>query len=352
VTAVSGLDARLGLRRGNLQLDVALRARPGEMVALLGPNGAGKSTVVQALAGLIPIEQGAILCGGTQWDRPPSVWLPPERRPVGVVFQDYLLFPHMTAVDNVAYGLRARGARTSVAAERAMTVMTAYGIGGVAALRPAQLSGGQAQRVALARALVTDPDLLLLDEPLGALDVTARAAARSSLRAMLAGFRGIAVLVTHDPVDALTLADRVVVMEGGAVVQAGTTDEIAARPRSAYVADFVGLNLFRGTINGGVLSSGHGRIQVATAVVGEAFAAVHPRSVALHRAPPAGSARNAWPVRVGDIEMSADRARVQLTGAVSLVAEVTRAAVDALALGEGGEAWAEVKATAFDVYPA
>ena len=349
---VEGLAAHVVLRRGDLQVNVELRAARGETVALLGPNGAGKTTVVHALAGLLPMEHGAVSCGGMDFASPAGKPLPPDRRPVAVVFQDYLLFPHLTACDNVAFGLRSRGVDAATARRTALAALTRLDLAAVAGMRPAQLSGGQAQRVALARALVTSPRLLLLDEPLGALDVRARSAARSHLRGLLTGFEGVALVVTHDPVDAMTLADRVMVMEEGRVVQSGTTAEIAARPRSRYVADFVGVNLFRGRVRDGVLEAGGGRLQVATPGEGEVFAVVHPRAVVLHRRPPDGSARNVWAVRVGDIEMTADRGRVQVSGELSLVAEVTRAAVEDLRLMDGGDAWAEVKATAFDVYPA
>ena len=349
----AGLEARFELTRGTLKVDVELRAERGSIVALLGPNGAGKSTVVRALAGLVEIVTGHIAIEDvTLADTAAGVSLAAHQRPLTVMFQDSLLFPHMSAVDNVAYGLVSAGGGRAESREAALAMMRRFDVAAVAGLRPAQLSGGQAQRVALARALAPRPRLLLLDEPLGALDSRTRSAARSQLRELLADFDGTALVVTHDPVDALTLADTLAVMEEGRVVQQGGTDEIAARPRSRYVADFVGVNLFHGTAaRGSVAVDGH-PVAVASDLEGDVFAVLHPNAVALHRERPAGSARNVWRLRVEGVETSGDRARVRLGGEVPLVAEVTPAAVGELGLVSGTEVWAEVKATAFSVYSA
>src|SRR5690606_21510155 len=205
-----GLDARLVVRRGAFELDLALTAGAGEVVALLGPDGAGKSTALRALAGLVPMSGGQIRLDGADL-RP----LPAERRGIGMVFQDYLLFPHLSVLENVAFGPRCRGAGRRAARERAARWLDRVGLAGFASARPRELSGGQAQRVALARALAVEPGLLLLDEPLAALDAHTRMEIRAALRRHLAGFEGAAVLVTHDPLDAMALADRIVVIEGG-----------------------------------------------------------------------------------------------------------------------------------------
>ena len=223
------LDARIRLQRSGFRLELDLQARPGEVVALLGPNGAGKTTALRVLAGLL--DGGAVVLDGRRLDA-----LPPEQRRVGLVPSDGLLLPHLSALDNVAYGPRARGARRRAARRRALQELDRLGLADRADARPRELSGGQAQRVALARALASDPDLLLLDEPLAALDALTRAAVRRDLRTRLAAVERPVVLVTHDPTDALVLADRVVVLEDGGVVQTGAPADVLRRPQTPYVA--------------------------------------------------------------------------------------------------------------------
>ncbi|TDD85506.1 ABC transporter ATP-binding protein [Actinomadura rubrisoli] len=345
-----GLDARLVVRRGAFGLDLALRAAPGEVLALLGPNGAGKSTALRALAGLVPMAGGHITVDGTDL-RP----LPAERRGIGMVFQDYRLFPHLSALDNVAFGPRCQGAGKRAARRRAAEWLERVGLAGHAAARPGTLSGGQAQRVALARALAVRPGLLLLDEPLAALDAHTRLEIRAALRRHLAGFAGAAVLVTHDPLDAMVLADRIVVVEDGRLVQQGTPAEVARRPRTDYVARLVGLNLYRGRADAGtvVIGDGPGTLDTVDSLQGEVFLAFAPSAVALYRSRPDGSPRNLWRTRVDAIERQGDRVRVQLSGPpFPAVAEVTPAAVAELQLSEGSLIWAAVKATETHVYPA
>jgi molybdate transport system ATP-binding protein len=346
------LEARIVARRGSLALDVELAVGGGEVVALLGPNGAGKTSLLRVLAGLLPLADGRIALDGVVLEDPArKVFVPPERRPVGMVFQDYLLFPHLTALENVAFGLRCRGVRD--AAGRAHTWLARMGLEDLASARPAALSGGQAQRVALARALALDPRILLLDEPLSALDVTARADVRRDLRRSLTSFPGIRLIVTHDPLEAMALADRLIVMEAGRLVQAGSPAEVTARPRSRYVADLVGVNLFRGRAQGSRIELPDGAaLTVAEPAEGEVFAVVHPRTVALYRQRPDGTPRNIWPLRAQDVDLHGDRVRVRLAGAVSLVAEVTPSALADLGLADGGDVWAAVKATEISVYPA
>ena len=219
--------------------------------------------------------------------------------------------------------------------------------------RPRALSGGQAQRVALARALATEPRLLLLDEPLAALDAGTRGDVRRDLRRHLTTFDGVRLLVTHDPVDAYALADRVMILEHGNVIQTGTLADVTARPRSRYVANLVGINLLRGTAHdGGITTPTGARIVPADPVDGDTFAVIQPHSIALYRTPPGGSPRNVWPVTVVDVDRQADRVRVRLTGDVPLVAEITALALDELALQPGDRIWATVKATEINTYPA
>ncbi|MGH8834423.1 MAG: ABC transporter ATP-binding protein, partial [Actinomycetes bacterium] len=243
--------AWIELRIGSLDIEVGVDAADGETVALLGPNGAGKTTILRAIAGLLAIDRGRIEVDGLALDDPAAgVFVPTADRPIGVVFQDYLLFPRMSALDNVAFGLRARGLAKPAARAAAAGWLDRFGLAEHAANRPRALSGGQSQRVALARALATSPRLLLLDEPLAALDARTRVQVRTSLRRHLATFGGARILVTHDPVDAMVLADRLIVVEDGRVIQSGTVSEVARHPRSRYVAELVGVNLLHGTAAG------------------------------------------------------------------------------------------------------
>jgi len=348
------LEAGIGLRLGRLDLEVELAVGTGELVVLLGPNGAGKTTLLRALAGLVPLDRGRVtLDGAVLEDTAAGAWVPTERRPVGFVFQDYLLFPHLSALENVAFGLRARGLARAEARRRAAAWLDRVGLAAHAAARPRALSGGQAQRVALARAMVGEPRLLLLDEPLAALDAATRTEVRRDLGRHLASFGGTRLLVTHDPLEALALADRLVVLEGGRVTQSGSPAEISGRPRSRYVAELVGVNLYRGRADGATVQlAGGGRLVAAGDHDGEVFAAVHPQAVALHRRVPEGTPRNVWAGTADTLEVVGDRVRVRVAGPVPIVAEITPAAASELRLADGGPVWASVKATEVTVYPA
>jgi molybdate transport system ATP-binding protein len=350
------LDASITCQIGMLALRVDLGVQPGELVALLGPNGAGKSSLLRCLAGLAPLHAGRIVLDGTTVDDPATgVFVEPEQRSVGFVFQNYLLFDHLTVLDNVAFGLRARKVPRAAARLTAHGWLERVGLDTMAHERPGALSGGQAQRAALARAMATDPRLLLLDEPLAALDAGTRGLVRRDLRRHLATFDGMRILVTHDPVDAYALADRVVILDGGAVVQSGTLTEVTAHPRSRYVADLVGVNLVGGIVSDGVLTSsaGGGRVVVSDAIDGPSFALIRPHSIALVREATAGSSvRNLWRGVVGDIDRLGERARVGVEGELSLTAEITIAALAALDLRPGDEIYASAKATDIEVYPA
>jgi molybdate transport system ATP-binding protein len=349
-----GLEAGLGLTLGQLHLEVELAVGAGELVVLLGPNGAGKTTLLRALAGLVALDRGrVVLDGEVLEDSGTGRHVPTERRPVGFVFQDHLLFPHLSALENVAFGLRARGVGRVEARRRAAAWLERVGLAGHAGSRPRALSGGQAQRVALARAMVTDPRLLLLDEPLAALDAASRSGVRRDLRRHLATFDGSRLLVTHDPLEAMALADRLVVLEAGRVTQTGTADEVRRRPRSRYVAELVGVNLFRGRAVGDAISlEGGGTLIAAGDHHGEVFAAVHPHAVAVHRRVPEGTPRNVLAGTADPIEVVGDRVRVRVAGPVPIVAEVTPGAAAELSLADGGPVWASVKATEVAVYPA
>jgi molybdate transport system ATP-binding protein len=348
------LNASFQLTLGPLDLDMELSIDESEVVALLGPNGAGKTTFLRAVAGLVPIKSGQVrLDGKVLEDAATGDYVPTERRPIGFVFQDYLLFPHLSVLDNVAFGLRSRGAQPREAAEKAAQWLDRVGLSSYAKAKPGALSGGQRQRVALARALAPDPRLLLLDEPLSALDVTTRAEVRRDLKHHLTSFPGLRLVVTHDPLEAVAIADRLVVMESGRLVQSGTPAEVTEHPRSQYVADLVGVNLMKGQADqGSVRLPGGPVVAAAGAESGDVFAVVHPRAVALHRQRPEGSPRNVWPGRITGIELMGGRVRVRIDGELPVVAEVTPAALIELGLEEGGGVWLSFKATEVGVYPA
>jgi molybdate transport system ATP-binding protein len=342
------LDSHLVVRRGDFTLDVELTAAPGEVVALLGPNGAGKTTALRALAGLEGLDDGHVTLAGTSLGR-----TPPEKRRIGVVFQDYLLFPHLSALDNVAFGPRCQHVPRRLARERALEWLTRVGLADHVRKKPRELSGGQAQRVALARALAVEPRLLLLDEPLAALDARTRLDTRAQLRGHLASFEGATVLVTHDPLDAMMLADRLVIVEDGRVVQTGDAATITAQPRTDYVARLVGLNLYRGRADdASVTLAGDFVLATATPQQGDVFVAFPPSAVALYPSRPAGSPRNTWPATVTMVSRQGDALRIELAGPITVAADITPAAAVQLDLAPGREVWASLKATETTAYPA
>lgn len=351
------LSVEVQIARGDLQIHADFEGEEGETVALLGPNGAGKSTVVDCLAGLVDPDGGRISMDGRTWiDVSTREYDPPEERSIGVVFQNGMLFPHLSAAENVAFPLRASGSPANDARRRATELLERLGFPTERGrARPADLSGGEAQRVALARALIHEPRLLLLDEPTSSLDVRARSELRPLIRSILRGFAGVRVLVTHDPVEAMTLADRIVVLEEGRVTQRGTPEQLRNAPRTAYVADLVGVNLFAGRLE--PLGDGAGRVltdtgavvvpwpaDLQTGPVDDVLAVLRPADVSLHTAEPQGSARNVLHGSIAEIAMEGERARVRLASAPAVVAEVTRGSVDRLGLHEGGTVWASFKA--------
>jgi molybdate transport system ATP-binding protein len=258
-------------------------------------------------------------------------------------------------LENVAFGLRARGSPRASARARAREMLERVGLEDVARARPRALSGGQAQRVALARALATDPRLLLLDEPLSAMDAGARAELRRGLSRHLAAFPGTCLVITHDPIEAMTLGDKLVVLEAGRVVQSGTPEELSSHPRSRYVADLLGLNLYRGRMDeGSVLIAGGRRLVAADPLPprGDVFAVVPPRAVALHRTLPDGSPRNVWTGVVEDLDVVGNHVRAHIDGELPVIAEVTPGAVASLRLDDGGPVFVAVKAMEIQVYEA
>ncbi|MEU3772491.1 ABC transporter permease [Streptomyces sp. NPDC032472] len=325
--------------------ELTLEAEPGTTIAVVGENGAGKTTLLRALLGLTPRARAELRLGDTDVTE-----LPPHRRQVAWVPQDGALFPHLSALANTAYGLRARGVPRAGARREAQRWLDRLGVGHLAGRRPGQLSGGQAQRVALARALAARPRLLLLDEPLAALDQATRARVRHTLRTHLAGFGGVCLIVTHDPVEAVSLADRVLVLADGRTLQDAPPAEVTRHPRSPWVARMLGRNAWPGTTSadGLVLPSG-GRLVVAEALPegAAALAIIGPEAVSVHRDRPGGSPRNVWPGTVREITAVGSRLRVLVSPAEApdLVAEITPEAAAELGLVDGSKVWTSVKAT-------
>lgn len=347
---VLAVDAQV--RLGDLRLDVKLAAESGTPVALVGPSGAGKSSVLRVIAGLLRPERGRVSCGGSQWlDTEKGVDLAPEQRACGYLFQDYALFPRMTALANVAYPMYSlpRADRH----RRALALLDRFGLGGHAEARPRTLSGGERQRVALARALAREPQVLLLDEPLSALDSRSRAAATRELRAVVGELGVPAVVVTHDFTEAAQLADRVAVIEAGHIVQEGPPNELAARPRSAFVADMAGANVLRGTARAArgstsITLDGGGEIASTDPGEGAVTATVFPWeiSIDLQPADPTGSQLNHLAAVVESVVAVGGRVRVGLLADQPLVAEISPASVQRLDIAPGSQVVASWKAAA------
>jgi molybdate transport system ATP-binding protein len=349
-----GLVVEAEVRRGSFTLAVSFAATAGEVLGLLGPNGAGKSTLLSAVAGLTPVTAGRItLAGQVMDDADAGTFVEAAGRPVGFVFQNYRLFPHMTVADNVAFSPRARGLGRRAARSAADHWLDRLGLTDLADRKPDQLSGGQAQRVALARALAGQPALLLLDEPLSALDAGTRLDVQAELKRHLADFAGPCLLVTHDAIEALVLADRLIVLEGGRIVQEGTPEQIARQPATDYVAKLVGLNLYAGRADGSrvTLDGGGSFVITDQGQHGNVLVALRPSAVVVStERPEDGSARNTWPAKITGLMLLADRVRLDLDGQPSALVDVTPAAVAELSLGPGRQVWLSAKATELEVY--
>jgi molybdate transport system ATP-binding protein len=340
-------------RLGALALDVALQVAAGECLAVAGPSGAGKTSVLRVAAGLLRPERGRVELAGETWlDTDRGIDLRPEQRRCGYLFQEYALFGHMTAAENVAYPLRElpRAERR----RRALELLERFGMDTFADARPRTLSGGERQRVALARALARRPGVLLLDEPLSALDARTRAGALRELAAVLREVDVPALLVTHDFAEAAQLGDRVGVIDAGRVVQEGTPSELAAAPHSAFVADFTGAVVLTGTAGAGpdgltvVALDGGGSVASTDHAEGPVAISVYPWEIAIEPAgeAPHGSAQNRLPAEVLSVTTIGNRVRLGLAAPQSLAAEVTTASAGALELREGMRVTATWKASA------
>lgn len=347
---MSGSGVTVEVSLADRGVDVAFEIADGETVALLGPNGAGKSTTLSVLAGLLRPDTGRVEIDGDELTGP-SRWVPPHARRIALLAQEALLFPHLSVRDNVAFGPRSTGAGRRQARTTADHWLAEVDATALADRLPAQLSGGQAQRVAVARALAADPRLLLLDEPMAALDVAVAPALRQLLRKVLAD--RTTVIVTHHVLDALLLADRVIVLDDGHIAEQGPTADVLSRPRSGFAARLAGLNLVTGTATDGGVRRSDGSVVQGTPgdpppVEGRAAVAVfRPSAVAVHRTPPGGSPRNAWPVRLTELEPLGDLVRVR---AGDLAADVTVASVAELGLAPDAEVTFVVKASEVEVF--
>jgi molybdate transport system ATP-binding protein len=356
------------VERGSFRLQADLRAAPGEVLGVLGPNGAGKTTLLRALSGLDALSTGSIHLGSlTLDDAATDTFVPAQHRPVGLVFQNYRLFPHLDVRDNVAYAPRVQGAGRRQARAAADVWLQRLDLAALATRRPHQISGGQAQQVALARALAANPRYLLLDEPLSALDAKTRLDVRAHLRSHLEQFTGPVLIITHDPLEAMIMADRLLVIENGRVVQQGTPSQVASRPATQYVARLVGLNLYTGTLDaatGRVILDAGGTFTVTLGDDDPAASAperqprrpvlvgLRPSSITIHTERPThGSPRNVWEGTVTGLEQLTDRVRVQVAATPPALVDISAAAVADLSLRPGTAVWLSAKATETEAYP-
>jgi molybdate transport system ATP-binding protein len=356
------LEAEFQVPLADFTLEAAFRAAPGRLTVLAGENGAGKSTLLRVLAGLVaPVRGHARVDDLTLFDAGARIALPAEQRPIAYVPQELALFPHLSVLENVAFGLSSQRLPGAEVRSRTHAALERFALGDIAARRPRTLSGGQQQRVALARALVLEPRLLLLDEPLSALDPGTRRTVRAELREVLSALPCVTLLVTHQPADALALADDLLVLERGRITQTGPLAGVLAAPGSAYVAEFLGVNLFEGVVVER-LAAGTAHVAVGDArlvipdpgTCDRVRLVVHPREIVLSRDAPEGSARNRLTGAIREIAPeppAGDTLRVTLASVPPVTAQVTRSAAEELGLAPGMRVVASFKATAVQVSP-
>ena len=350
------LRVDIAARAGRFDVSCGFEVPAGDTVALIGASGAGKTTVLRSIAGLLRPRTGSVSMGDAIWfDADRRVWVAPQRRDCTMVFAESALFGHMTVHDNVAFGLRAGGEPRRVAEARAREALAMVGVEEFGRRKAATLSSGEAQRVAIARALAPRPRALLLDEPLSSIDVERRPPVRATLAGIIASSGIAAVLVTHDPVEAMLFSDRLVVMENGEVAQRGSPAELRERPRTSYVAAFAGVNLYRGNARpllGGVsaVDVDATTLLIPGSVAGPVALVVDPDAVVLSRAPAQSSARNSLHGIVEGVVPDGASLRVNVKSAPPIVARVTRTAADELGLAPGAEVFASFKASEVRVH--
>ena len=337
------LDARVILNRDSLTIDVELQLQHGEVIAVLGPNGAGKTSLLHALLGWLELESGWIMVNGEVIDSPDTdSYVPPQHRPFGMVFQDGLLFPHMSVEKNILFGAGKDFNLKPLAESLQVSELLAK--------FPSELSAGERQRAAIARSLAARPKVLFLDEPFSALDIQGKRRGRSLLKEALAIEVSGCLMVTHDLVDAFTLADRVMIIEGGKLTQFDVPDRIRSRPGSEWIADLVGWNYYEGIGEGSVVTLPHGTT-IFTAqddLDGPTSISINPASVSIFKSQPSGSPRNSWLSSIQNIEILGGRARVSLVGEIDICADITTVAANELRQSISSEVWVSVKATEVD----
>ena len=356
------LTLKVSKQLGGFSLEAGLDVGDRSTMVLVGESGSGKTSLLKLLAGLIDPDRGHIKVDGEVWfDSGATRRLRPCEREVGYVAQDYALFPHLTAAENVAFGLRVQRTAAQSTSTRVAAALERLGIAAFARRRPHELSGGQQQRVAIARAIVLEPRLLLLDEPLSALDVQTRRAIRGELRRLLAQLPCSTLVVTHSPAEALAFGDHITVLEAGRVSQSGSREDLMRHPRSSYVAEFLGVNFFRGSLSAG---TGETAVRIAhsqgelflgnTLAESDTAVVVNPREITLSLERPAGTARNVFAGLIDELvpePPAGELVRVSLATTPPLIAEITRQAVEALGLRPGMRVHASFKAAGVVVVP-
>jgi len=347
------LNIEVGKSYGSFSLEASLSVAAGETMALVGPTGCGKTTCLMIIAGILAPDWGRVMLGDRALcDMEKGIWCPPHKRNIGVVFQDYALFPHMTAFDNVAYGLKAKGVRGDTLRKKALAALEMVGIPELAHRKPPQLSGGEKQRLALARAAAVDSPVLLLDEPISALDPHTRDSVRRELKSLISSLGKTTIVVTHDPVDAFTLGQKICVLEGGRVQQIGDSMGLLLYPKTPFVARFMGTNFFSGRVVD-ARTDGLTEISVNVATVftadraeGEVAVSFLPSEVTLSLSRPDGSSLNVFQGTVEDVVNLGDRVRVSIRSDVPIVAEISHRSFAHLGISEGQNVFASFKATA------
>lgn len=350
------LEVDVEARAGAISVSCGFEVNPGSAVALVGASGAGKTTVLRAIAGLVHPQRGRIVCDQDTWfDAQRRIWVAPQQRDCAFVFAEYALFGHMSVIENVAFGLRASGYDRKSARKKSIDALERINVAALGPRCASSLSSGEAQRVAIARALALEPRVLLLDEPLSAIDVERRPPIREVLQQRIAHAGITAVLVTHEPIEAMLFSDMLIVMENGAVVQRGSSAELRERPLTSYVAAFSGVNLYRGVAR--PLANGISEVEVPGALVvivgqvsGPVALVIDPDAIALSPTRPESSARNALRGIVASVVPDGAALRVSVASTPPIVARITKQSADELGIAPGASVFATFKASEVRVH--